>query len=67
MIWIYQSKIGNIGLKDFSCSDCGKDFYFQKNLFTHVVEKHGKSVDELPNLSLVKTEDGIIKWVIIQE
>jgi len=47
--------------KDFSCSDCGKDFYFQKNLFTHVVEKHGKSVDELPNLSLVKTEDGIIK------
>ena len=47
--------------KDFSCNDCGKAFYFQKNLFTHVVEKHGKSVDELPNLSLVKSEDGIIK------
>jgi len=44
--------------KDFSCSDCGKAFYYQKNLFTHVVEAHGKSVDELPNLALVKTEDG---------
>ena len=36
--------------KDFNCLDCGKAFYFQKNLFTHVVEKHGKSISELPNL-----------------
>ena len=47
--------------KDFSCSDCGKDFYFQKNLFTHVVEKHGKSADELPNLALVKSEEGVVR------
>lgn len=52
--------------KDFSCSDCGKAFYFQKNLFTHVVEVHGKSVDELPNLALVKSEDGIIRKVQIK-
>ena len=52
--------------KDFSCSDCGKAFYFQKNLFTHVVEKHGKSVDELPNLALVKTEDGLMRTVLTQ-
>jgi len=42
--------------KDFKCSDCGKAFYFQKNLFTHVVEKHGKSLDELPNLATMKEE-----------
>ena len=42
--------------KDFNCLDCGKAFYFQKNLFTHVVEKHGKSIDELPNLEDLKDE-----------
>jgi len=42
--------------KDFKCSDCGKAFYFQKNLFGHVVEKHGKSLDELPNLATLKEE-----------
>ena len=42
--------------KDFNCSDCGKAFYFQKNLFVHVVEKHGKSLDELPNLATMKEE-----------
>ena len=50
--------------KDFNCSDCGKSFYFQKNLFVHVVEKHGKSLDELPNLTTMKEEydvDDIIK------
>jgi len=47
--------------KDFACCDCGRAFYFQKNLFTHVVEAHGKSVDELPNLARVKSEDGIIR------
>jgi len=47
--------------KDYACCDCGKAFYYQKNLFTHVVEKHGKSVDELPNLALVKSEDGVIR------
>ena len=26
-----------------------------------MVEKHGKSVDELPNLALVKSEDGVIR------
>ena len=49
--------------QDFACCDCGRAFYFQKNLFTHVVEAHGKSVDELPNLARVKSEDGIIRWV----
>jgi len=44
--------------KDFFCSDCGKSFYYQKNLFTHVVEAHGKSLHELPDLSVVKAEDG---------
>jgi transcription elongation factor Elf1 len=47
--------------KDFKCSDCGKAFYFQKNLFTHVVERHGKSIDELPCLALVKNEDGSVR------
>ena len=50
--------------KDFNCSDCGKSFYFQKNLFIHVVEKHGKSLNELPNLNTMKEEydvDDIIK------
>jgi len=42
--------------KDFNCSDCGKSFYYQKNLFVHVVEKHGKSLDELPNLNTMKEE-----------
>ena len=42
--------------RDFHCSDCGKAFYFQKNLFSHVVEKHGKSIDELPNLDDLKEE-----------
>ena len=42
--------------KDFNCSDCGKSFYFQKNLFVHVVEKHGKSLNELPNLATMKEE-----------
>ena len=42
--------------KDFNCLDCGKSFYFQKNLFVHVVEKHGKSLDELPNLATMKEE-----------
>lgn len=42
--------------KDFNCSDCGKAFYFQKNLFSHVVEKHGKSLHELPNLATLKEE-----------
>ena len=42
--------------KDFSCLDCGKAFYFQKNLFCHVVEKHGKSIGELPNLEDLKDE-----------
>jgi len=42
--------------KDFKCSDCGKAFYFQKNLFSHVVEKHGKSINELPNLDNLKEE-----------
>jgi hypothetical protein len=47
--------------KDFKCSDCGKAFYFQKNLFTHVVERHGKSIDELPSLAFVKSEDGSVR------
>ena len=47
--------------KDFKCSDCGKAFYFQKNLFTHVVERHGKSIDELPSLAFVKREDGSVR------
>ena len=42
--------------KDFNCSDCGKSFYFQKNLFVHVVEKHGKSLAELPNLATMNDE-----------
>ena len=44
--------------KDFNCSDCGKAFYFQKNLFAHVVEKHGKSINELPNLNDFKEDYG---------
>ena len=44
--------------KDFNCSDCGKSFYFQKNLFIHVVEKHGKPLDELPNLATMNEEFG---------
>merc|ERR1719509_156380 len=43
--------------KDFTCSDCNKAFYFQKNLFTHVLDKHGKSIDDLPSLAKVKLED----------
>jgi len=49
--------------KDFTCSDCNKAFYFQKNLFTHVMDKHGKSIDDLPSLAKVKleTEKGVTK------
>ena len=46
--------------KDFNCSDCGKAFYFQKNLFIHVVEKHGKSLDELPNLATMKEDFDVV-------
>ena len=51
-----RSKKKKPATRDFHCSDCGKAFYFQKNLFTHVVEKHGKSIDELPNLDDLKEE-----------
>lgn len=64
----FYGKITKLGVdfrtvfaKDFACCDCGRAFYFQKNLFTHVVEAHGKSPDELPNLAMIKTEDGVIK------
>jgi len=46
-------------LKDFHCSDCGKAFYYQKNLFSHVVEKHGKSPDELPNLDSFNEDEDV--------